>query len=209
MEIEQSFEIPFPPESVWRCFHDAPGIVGCLPGASLSGPPAGDSLPLLMTVKLGPIVASFAGEALMALDDSQCAGSVSGGGSDRKSGSRVKGTARFALHATPGGGTRVDVRVDYAIAGSLAQFSRGGIVEELAERLTQAFRDNLKARLESAPADVAGAAPAAAVAPALDAVTAPQAAATAEPATTLDLGGLFWSLLLRRLRRLFGLAART
>jgi carbon monoxide dehydrogenase subunit G len=219
VEIEQSFQIPFPADAVWRRFQDCAGIVACLPGASLTGAPEGGKLPLAMTVKLGPIVASFAGEAQMNLDDAQRTGSVTGGGSDRKSGSRVKGSARFSLHEVESGQTRVDIAVEYAIAGSLAQFSRGGIVQELAERLTLAFRDNLKTSLEAGQpvSTVPAAAPAATPvatdgAPAEPAVAvvavAATAAAPAAPAA-LDLGGMFWALLVRRLRRLFGLAARS
>jgi len=213
VQIEQSFEVPFPMEAVWRCFHDTGGIVACLPGASLSAAPEGGRLPLTMTVKLGPIVANFAGEALMAMDDARRAGEVSGGGSDRKSGSRVKGSARFALAEPAAGRTRVDIAVEYSIAGSLAQFSRGGIVQELAERLTLAFRDNLKAMLEAAPAAAASAAQAAPIAgvPAGDSRADAQGGPAARPAAApaLDLGGMFWALLLQRLRRLLGLAARS
>ncbi len=97
-----------------------------------------------MTIKLGPIVATFAGDGLMALDEAAYRGSVSGTGIDRKSASRVKGEAAFALDASVPGETGVDVKVDYTIAGALAQFSRGGIVIELATRLTEAFAGELE-----------------------------------------------------------------
>src|SRR5258708_16962931 len=61
MEIEQSFTVPYPRDAVWACFHDTSGIVACLPGASLSAPPEGTLLKLAMQVKLGPIIAAFAG----------------------------------------------------------------------------------------------------------------------------------------------------
>lgn len=188
MEIEQSFQVPFPPEQVWRCFHDTEGIVACLPGAALTAPPEDGKLKLSMTVKLGPIVAAFAGEGEMKLDDAAWQGSVVGGGSDRKSGSRVKGEAAFSLHGE-GAATRVEVRVDYSIAGSLAQFSRGGIVRELAERMTAAFADNLKAKLDAQTAT---------------ATAAPELAAAAPQASApLNLGNLFWPMLMARLKRLF------
>ena len=38
MEIEQSFTVPYPRHAVWARFHDTPGIVACLPGASLTAP---------------------------------------------------------------------------------------------------------------------------------------------------------------------------
>jgi carbon monoxide dehydrogenase subunit G len=251
VQVEQSFEVQYPAALVWRSFHDTEGIVGCLPGASLTAPPVDGDLKLAMTVKLGPIVAAFAGEARMNLDDAAHSGSVAGGGSDRKSGSRVKGEAKFSLHelAQAQPATRVDVVVDFTITGALAQFSRGGIVQELATRLTEAFAANLRAKLEAesqqgtaAPAAVAAstqavadpspaaaavsaasvaqtapmshaaeAAPAAPAAqtqagqarPAAPAAGAPQAAAPRN-AAPLDLGSLFWPMLLSRLRRLFG-----
>ena len=218
MEIQQSFTVPFPPALVWRCFQDIEGIVACLPGAALTAAPEQDQLKLSMTVKLGPIVAAFAGDGSMALDDSQMQGKLTGSGNDRKSGSRVKGEAAFSLHdasdAAPA--TRVDVKVDYAIAGSLAQFSRGGIVRELAERLTTAFSDNLRKKLEAEnpQSETVGDAPAG-LAPEVQGHT--QQAASPAPvkpaaprvaAAPLDLGGLFWPMLLRRIRRLFGLESK-
>jgi len=156
MEIEQSFSVAYPLDDVWASFHDTPGIVACLPGASLAAPPDNGQLKLTMTVKLGPIVANFAGDGEMTLDEAARRGSVSGGGVDRKSASRVKGVAAFALHALAPAETRVDVTVDYTIAGTLAQFSRGGIVKELATRMTEAFAQNLKAKLDTQSAQVAG-----------------------------------------------------
>lgn len=207
MEIQQSFTVPFAPALVWRCFQDIEGIVACLPGAALTAPPENGQLKLSMTVKLGPIVAAFAGDGSMALDDSLMQGSLTGSGNDRKSGSRVKGEAAFSMHAAGDGAARVDVKVDYAITGNLAQFSRGGIVRELAERLTSAFSDNLRKKLEAEnPQAAAAALPE-------GPTQAPQATDT-EPATPaapratsapLDLGGLFWPMLLRRIKRLFGI----
>jgi carbon monoxide dehydrogenase subunit G len=199
VEIEQSFQVPFAPDLVWRCFRDIEGIVACLPGAALTAPPDNGQLKLSMTVKLGPIVAAFSGAGEIRLDDAARQGSVTGSGSDRKSGSRVKGEAAFSLHddSTTTALTRVNVRVDYAIAGSLAQFSRGGIVRELAERMTAAFADNLKKKLEAEniPASTAAA----------TASTAASTTAAPTPAVApLDLGGLFWRMLLTRLKRMLG-----
>ncbi|MBB2931176.1 SRPBCC family protein [Paraburkholderia silvatlantica] len=234
MEIEQGFTVPYPRDIVWARFHDTPGIVECLPGASLTAPVENGLLKLAITVKLGPIVASFAGDGEMTLDDAGHRGSITGTGLDRKSSSRVKGVASFALAQVSAGETRVDVKVDYAISGSLAQFSRGGIVKELATRMTEAFAANLKAKLDEAgaaqirvdapaeavpvePEDVATQpvvrtteVPAQPAQAAQDAPAAPRRAATrAQPANApLDVGQLFWKLLWSRLRGLFSFASR-
>ncbi|MGO9512768.1 MAG: SRPBCC family protein [Steroidobacteraceae bacterium] len=206
MEIHQSFKVLFAPDQVWRCFHDIEGIIACLPGAELTAPPSDGRLVLSMTVKLGPIVANFAGQGEMTLNDATRSGRIVGGGSDWKSGSRVKGEASFSLHdeSVKTSSTRIDIRVDYSMAGSLAQFSRGGIVRELAERITAQFSDNLRKKLDAGhaepattPADRAGAPPAA---------TPTRAAPT--PAAALDFGKIFWPMLIARLKRWFGLSAK-
>jgi uncharacterized protein len=180
MEIRQSFRVAFAPKQVWRCFSDIESLIGCLPGASLAAPPSDGKLLLSMAVKLGPIAAKFAGQGEIALDASLQSGRIAGGGTDAKSGSRVKGEASFSLHdeSAEAASTRVDICVDYSIAGSLAQFSRAGIVRELAQRLTAQFSDNLRAKLESQPG-----------------------MSTAPAAPSLDLGSMFWPLLIARLRR--------
>jgi hypothetical protein len=109
---------------------------------------------------------------------------------DRKSASRVKGEASFSLGAPSPGETRVDVKVDYAIAGSLAQFSRGGIVKELATRMTEAFAANLKAQLDHSASQAAVAVPGSAdvlvdvPAAEPEALIASPAEQVAKPATT-------------------------
>jgi hypothetical protein len=174
-------------------------------------------------------VASFAGDGEMTLDDAALRGSVSGGGVDRKSASRVKGEASFSLDGSMPGETRVDVKVDYSIAGSLAQFSRGGIVKELATRMTDAFAANLKAQLDqqasqtAAPAfepepvplsasraePVAADAVAPAAAPAKIAPTRLPGPSSTPPANApLNLGSMFWKILWSRLCSVFGFGAR-
>jgi carbon monoxide dehydrogenase subunit G len=204
LEIEQSFTVPFTADQVWRCFHDIEAIVACLPGAALSAPPSDAHLLLSMTVRLGPIVATFAGQAVMTLDEAARRGSIAGGGSDRKSGSRIKGEASFVLHAqgTPANSTRIDVRVDYALAGSLAQFSRGGIMRELAQQLTSQFSGNLQSRLAAVQVEAASApAPAPPLPP-------PPPAASPARAAPLDLGRMLWPMLIARLQRWFRVPAR-
>jgi carbon monoxide dehydrogenase subunit G len=234
MEIEQSFTVPYPRDVVWSSFRDTPGIVACLPGASLTAPPDNGLLKLAMTVKLGPIVASFAGDGEMKLDDAAFRGSVTGSGVDRKSASRVKGEAAFSLDDSTPGETRVDVKVDYAIAGSLAQFSRGGIVKELATRMTDAFAANLKAKLDQSasqtdvapverdPESRAETTPVALTEAATQVVADPITHAAAQGASAppvspsmnpvanpaLNLGNLFWKILWSRVCGAVGFGAR-
>jgi carbon monoxide dehydrogenase subunit G len=222
MQLEQSFTLPFAREAVWPAFADVPMLVSCMPGAALQGEAraveGGADLDLLFTVKLGPITGAFQGQGQVRRDDAAMRGVFNGSGADRKSGSRAKGEAVFALVETGPAETRVDVNVDYSLTGSLAQFSRGAIVKELAAALTREFAANLRERIAAAQASVVTApspvetgatgvtaGPAAATAP------APAAAMAASPraeAAPLDAGRLFWRVLWARILALFGRAAR-
>ena len=75
-------------------------------------------------------------------------GAIRGRGRDSRTNSAADGEVRYVLIEEQAGAvTRVDLEVGYALTGALAQFSRAGIVNDLAERLTTAFAKNVEARL--------------------------------------------------------------
>ena len=154
MQLEQQFTLPLPRAQAWPAFHEVGLLVECLPGASLSGPAVDGELPLRFDVKLGPIAAAFAGSGRVTFDDTAHSGRFEGQAVDKRTQSRVKGAATFALQDTVGGCT-VQIGVDYTLAGSLAQFGRGAIVKELAAALTSQFAANLATRLTARTAALA------------------------------------------------------
>ncbi len=185
--ITQSFTLSEPLERVWLGFKDVGLLAACLPGAALTAPLSGNRVEGVLRIKLGPISASFAGEGEVHWDDAQHRGVIRGGGRDSASSSQARGEIEFALSATPEGSTRVDVQVGVSLAGPLAQFSRGAIVNDLAERLTAEFARNLDARIGAAARGEAG---------------------PAAPAAELRAGALLlsviWTRIKRALRRLLG-----
>jgi carbon monoxide dehydrogenase subunit G len=214
VQLEQSFDVPFAIDDVWRWFHNIEAVVECLPGASLRAPPDAGKLQLAMAVKLGPITASFVGDGEVAFDATARSGTVSGAAIDRKSNSRIKGQVVFAL--TEGAApmtptTHVALVIDYAMGGTLAQFSREGIVRDLAQRMTDTFAANLRRKLEAAQPAVVEPGQAAAddgdVVPIADrsadiAAKVDIAVAGAQPAS-LNMGALLWAAFVHRIRRLF------
>jgi carbon monoxide dehydrogenase subunit G len=149
MQLEQTFTLQPSPAQVWPAFKNIELLVDCLPGASLTGPAVDGELPLRFDVKLGPIAAGFIGSGRVSFDDAVQAGRFEGQASDRRTGSRIRGAAAFALRPQEGA-TVVDVTVDYTLTGALAQFSRGAIVRDLAAALTSQFAAQLAARLRPA-----------------------------------------------------------
>ena len=202
MQLEQQFVLGQPPEATWPAFADVALLVGCLPGASLTGDENDGQWPMRFDVRLGPVAASFAGQGRLVREDATRSGRFEGQASDRRTGSRVKGSAAFALAAHEGG-TRVTVQVDYALTGALAQVGRAGIVRELAGVLTSQFAANLEARLGER---VAAATSDPTAAPGAQAeVAIPAAADTPVP---LAGGALLWQALRRWLAGILSSAGR-
>lgn len=193
MQFTQTFDLPFPRAAVWAAMQDLESVTRCMPGASLEGPPVNGKLRGAIAIKLGPMGASFGGDGNVAMDADTHTGSISGSGTDRKSGSRAKGTASFAVTEPSPGITTVTVEVEYQLAGALAQFSRGGIVQELASRLTATFAENLKGMIAARQPAPENAPPDAAVPP----PPPPQQA-------SLDAWALAWAMIKGWFARLFG-----
>ena len=202
MQLEQSFELPFRREAAWAAFQDLPMLVSCLPGASLTSSPGATPLEFELAVKLGPIAANFSGQGNLNYE-SDYKGKLSGSGTDRGTGSRVKGSAAFELHEIEGG-TRIRLLIDYALTGALAQFGRSGIIKELAAGITRQFAANLRSNLE---ARAGGPATGVATAEKTTGETAGQNARleSAAPAR-LDGAALLRNVLWIRIKRLLGMS---
>ncbi|CCD03097.1 carbon monoxide dehydrogenase subunit G [Azospirillum brasilense] len=197
--MTQTLAVNFPRARVWPLLGDVEQVMSCMPGASLTKPREGDRIFGQMRVKLGPIAAAFAGEGTLTMDEATHTGVIHGQGTDPKNNSRAKADVTFAV-VEEGSGTRIDLTVDFTLTGVLAQFSRGAIVQEIANRLTAEFARNLEAKL-------AATAPVAEVAASSDAVAAPAPEPASkpapEPAKELNAGNLLWSMVKDWLRKLF------
>ena len=148
VEFKQSFVIAHPVEEVWAFFGRVEDVAACLPGASLEGDGKNGAVNGRMRVKVGPISAEFRGVARITRDEAMHRGAIVGSGRDARSNSATRGMIAYSV--TPDeAGSLVDVDVGYTLTGTLAQFSRAGLVQDLASRLTAAFAQNLEARLSA------------------------------------------------------------
>jgi carbon-monoxide dehydrogenase small subunit len=149
--LMQHFTVPHPREAVWRLMSDAEAVARCMPGAELDGPPdEAGRITGRISVKLGPIAASFAGEGEVRQFPAEFRQVISGRGGDSKSGSRVSGGVDYRLTSIPGEDgerTRVDIAIAYSLTGMLAQFGRSAIARDLAVRLGETFARNIDAYL--------------------------------------------------------------
>jgi carbon monoxide dehydrogenase subunit G len=187
MKIEKNFELPHTREFVWGRMNDVYFVAQCLPGASIVEDLGEHRYKGRMSVKVGPMAAAFDGEVVIDNQPREWTAIVSGKGADARSSSRATGAMTYRLsEGTSPGVTRVDVASDINLAGPLAQFGKGAVMQEVANRITAEFVRNFESGLSVAPGP-------------------PQngphdATASSQP---LDAGNLLWSILRARFLALF------
>jgi uncharacterized protein len=166
MKLEQSFEVNAPLERVWQTLIDVEHVAPCLPGAAVTGRNDDGSYNGTFTVKIGPTTASYTGRLEMEnIDEASHTATMQAQGTDKRGQGGAKATILSRLAPVDGqDATRVEVVTDYHITGRLARFGRGGMIEDISERLLREFAKRLQTSLASAPEPVASA-PAESVAP--------------------------------------------
>ena len=156
-------------------FADVPRVAGCVPGASVTSID-GDAFQGAITIKFGPIGASFAGEGRRKLAPDQMSGVIKAEGRDANGQSNARGELGYRL-SPEGEGTAVDLTMSFRLQGLLAQFNRADLVESFADLMLNRFVANCEATL---------------------------AGRDAPAARELGAFGLVWTLLKARLAKWFG-----
>ena len=148
MKLEQSFEVAAPLDRVWAVLIDVERVAPCLPGADISGRNEDGSYNGTFRVKIGPTAAAYAGKLEMeSVDEAAHTATMHAQGTDRRGQGGAKATIVSSAKETGPGQTVVEVSTDYSITGRLARFGRGGMIEEIGNRLLTEFAASLQAML--------------------------------------------------------------
>jgi len=149
--LDEHFTVAFPPDEVFEMFGDLARVAACLPGATLTAIPGPDRAEGLISVKLGPISASFRGAVRIERYPETLSGRIIGIGNDQRSRSSTQGDIRYRLLPVEGeSSTRIELSIGYSLRGFLAQIAREGLVRDLTKRLTAEFARNLGLSLSGA-----------------------------------------------------------
>lgn len=181
MQLTHSFDVARPLQAVWEAFQDVPSVAQCLPGATLEETKGEDLYAGKIAVKLGPIAATFEGEARVSPDPANYRAFIDGKGVDKRGGSRGQVKVNYVLTQTDATATHVAIDADITLAGPAAQFGRTGLINEMSHRLIADFVGCLEQKM-AAPSE--------------------EAAASIEAGEVRPFR-LFWSSLLTWLRSLF------
>ncbi len=159
MKLEQSFEVSAPLDRVWAALVDVERVAPCLPGAEVTGRNDDGSYNGTFKVKIGPTAAAYSGKLHMdEIDEAAHTATMNAQGTDRRGQGGAKATIVSSVSAVGEDSTRVEVITDYHITGRLARFGRGGMIEEISNRLLNEFAKCLQETLGVDRAEVPAAA---------------------------------------------------
>ena len=206
MKLEQSFEVQAPIEHVWSALVDLERVAPCLPGASITGRDDDGTYHGEFQVRLGPTTAAYRGTIrIEEADEAGRRATLRARGTDKRGQGGASATIVNTL-TEEGGATRVEAVTDFTITGRLAAFGRGGMIQDISNRLMRDFATCLQSRLADRPAPAA-APPEEPAEATLHPGGGPRAAGAPEappPAKPVNGLALFFGALLDRLKRIFG-----
>ena len=152
MLITTRFELSAPIETAWAYLLDVQKIAACVPGASLSQVIDERTYEGKIEIKLGPIAVAYKGRvSLENVDEANHTVQIKAQGTE----SRGRGGAMAVSTAqlTPNGqGTSAVMNTEVNVSGVVAQFGRTGIMQEVAQRLTQRFGSCVEEQLKAGAA---------------------------------------------------------
>jgi uncharacterized protein len=209
MRLENSFEVPAPPEQAWELLNDVPRVVPCMPGAELTETIDENTWKATMHVKLGPIALQFGTDVTRQAAD-EAARTTTLQAKARELKGRGGATATIESTLAPAGtGTHVTIVTDLTLQGAVAQYGRG-VVADVSNQLVKRFADCIAAQLQQGGGTTSTGAEATESATGSDGAGDPPPAAgpvpPPQPARVEPVGGgaLLLRAVFRPILRLFG-----
>ena len=164
MRFSNEISVDAPPDELFEFMSDPEKVVTCLPGASVEGRD-GDDWRGAMSVKVGPIKASYEGTLRFLELDPEARRAVMRARADEASG-QGQAEARITSEVEErDGASCLRMETDLQIRGKVAQFGRGAM-EQVAGRMLERFADNVEQAIRGETPEAAGEAAAGAAAPA-------------------------------------------
>ncbi len=148
MEISKSFVVKASREAAWNFLTDPVRVARCLPGAAITGQVDERTHAGTITMKVGPVAASYKGTMRFErLDTAAWTAEIVAAGQDV----RGKGGADLRMSSTlverAPGETEVSITSQVNVMGILAQFGRG-MIQDVSDQMFATFVAAVRAELE-------------------------------------------------------------
>jgi carbon monoxide dehydrogenase subunit G len=153
-QIDKTFVVRAPAQAVWDFLTDPRRVAGCMPGAAITDQVDDRTYAGTLTMKVGPVLASYKGRMSFARIDAQerSAEIVASGQEVRgKGGAAMRLTSRVSERGPAE--TEVVASSEVNVTGLLAQMGRG-MVQDVGDQIFEKFTNAMRAELE-APAPAA------------------------------------------------------
>jgi carbon monoxide dehydrogenase subunit G len=142
VQIRESLQFDKPVETVWEFIQDVPRVAACMPGLTSVQQTGSDEYTAEFKVGVGPVKAAFAGKATIVerMPGEKIVAKIEG--KDPGSATTVKADFTGELSPTEGG-TQMEVFMEVAIRGRLAQFG-SAVILATSKKLTAAFAERMR-----------------------------------------------------------------
>ena len=144
MKMNGEFRVPTDRETVWRALNDPEVLKDCLPGCQEIEKTSATEMTATLTIKVGPVKATFAGGVTLSDLDPPNGYTISGQGQGGPAGF-ASGEAKVRL-VEEGAETVVQYEVDAKVGGKLAQIG-SRLIDSTAKKLSKQFFDSLAKKL--------------------------------------------------------------
>ncbi|HEY8702613.1 MAG TPA: SRPBCC family protein [Arthrobacter sp.] len=147
MEINSSFSVVAPIDTVWDTIMDFERVAGCVPGARILNKLSDDAYQVGMTVKLGPVNMQYKG-LLNVIERNAAEHRAVLGGKAQETRGQGTAEARVTLQLTgdDGGTTRGNVSAELSLSGKAAAMGKG-VIGSVTEQMMALFAGNLQAMI--------------------------------------------------------------
>ena len=144
--INKTFRVEEPIQKVWENLSNPAEIVTCVPGAELTEAIDDRNFKGGVTMKFGPVKASYSGDINIAeMNEEDYSMVLKGRGFDSKGKGSADMTMRGNL-AEADGGTDVTFEMDVSIVGMLAQFG-SRLIQDVSNQVLDQFIGNFRSKL--------------------------------------------------------------
>ena len=149
MQIDSTFSVVAPIDTVWETIMDFERVAGCVPGASILNKLSDDAYQVGMTVKLGPVNMQYKGLLNVIERNAAEHRAVLGGKAQETRGQgTAEATVTLQLTEETGGTTRGTVTADLKLSGKAAAMGKG-VIGNVTEQMMALFASNLQAMITS------------------------------------------------------------
>ena len=148
MEIENSFTVNAPPDTVYGFLLDVNRVVGCVPGAELSEVVDADTFKGKVRIKVGPVTVSYNGTArITERDQAARTARLRAEGKETTGSGSAQATTTMSVREE-GAASLVTFTTDFTVVGRIAQFGRG-IMEDVSRHLVGQMAECIRTTLEA------------------------------------------------------------